>query len=122
MSPRDISGRVLSRPLRSPYGRGHVRSRMRWLWLAGLVWLVWAAFISEHGFLRIGRLRRELSGARTELRRVQAENAALDARLADPRERTEHAEALLRAQGMARPGEIIYRLGGARADSGAAAH
>jgi len=119
VSPKDISGRVLSRPLRSPYGRGFTpASRARWLWLLPIAWLLWVTVISEHSLLRIARLRGELGSARAELTRVRGEATKLDARLDDPRERARSAEEALRRQGMARPGEIIYRLGGAPPDSG----
>jgi cell division protein FtsB len=110
LNPRDITGRVLGKPLRSPYGYGGAPSRVRWLWLLPAAWLLWAGVISDHSLWRISRLQHELSNARTELQRVNSETARLSARLADPREKSEHAEAMLRAQGMAKPGEIIYRF------------
>ena len=117
MSPRDITGRVLGKPLRSPYGYGGTPSRAHWLWLLPAAWLLWTGVLSDHSLWRISRLRHELSSAREELQRVNGEEAVLSARLADPREKAEHAEAMLRAQGMSRPGEIIYRFDGARPDS-----
>ena len=117
MSPRDITGRVLGKPLRSPYGYGGAPSRARWLWLLPAAWLLWTGVISDHSLWRIWRLRHELSSARAELQRVNGETSRLSARLADPHERSEHAEAMLRAQGMSRPNEIIYRFDRGRADS-----
>ena len=117
MSPRDITGRVLGRPLRSPYGYGGTPSRAPWLWLLPAAWLLWAGVLSDHSWWRISLLRHELATARAELQRVNDETARLNARLADPREKAEHAEGTLRAQGMARPGEIIYRFDSARPDT-----
>jgi cell division protein FtsB len=117
VSPRDITGRVLGKPLRSPYGYGGTPSRAHWLWLLPAAWLLWAGVLSDHSLWRIARLHQELSSARAELQRVNGETTALEARLADPREKAEHAEGTLRAQGMARPGEIIYRFDSARPDS-----
>jgi cell division protein FtsB len=118
VSPRDITGRVLGRPLRSPYGGGGNGSRARWLWLLPAAWLLWVTLLSDHSLWRISRLRSDLVSARTEIQRVRRQTAGLDARLHDPVERTRHAEEALREQGMSRPGEIIYRLGGTRPDSG----
>lgn len=117
MSPRDITGRVLSRPLRSPYAPGGGIPRSRWLWLLPIAWLLWVGVISDHSFWRIYRLRHDLVAARAEMQRVRGETSKLEARLHDPAERSEHAEQMLREQGMARPGEMIYRLGGTSTDS-----
>ena len=119
-NPRDISGRVLSRPLHSRYGRGFTsHPRARWLWLLPVAWLLWVTVISEHSLLRIARLRTELATARSELTRVHGEAGQLDAQLDDPAERQRAAEVALRRQGMSRPGEIIYRLGGGAASDSA---
>ncbi len=118
--PRDITGRVLSRPLNSPYAPGGGQpSRIHWLWLLPIAWLLWAGFLSDHSLWRISKLRHELASAQSEIRRVHGETARLEARLEDPDERARHAEEVLRAQGMARPGEIVYRFGGGHADSSA---
>ncbi len=117
MSPRDITGRVLGRPLRSPYAPGGGSPRARWLWLLPVAWLLWVGLLSDHSLWRIARLRHDLSAARADLQRVQRETAALDARLRDPAERREHAEEALRRQGMTRPNEILYRLGSGNPDS-----
>ena len=111
MGPRDISGRILGKPLRSPYSKGGTPRRTGWLWILAGVWLLYAAVISEHSLWRIARLRHELGVTNSELGRVRAEASRLDARMTDPRERSEHAEQMLRAQGMARPGETVYRFG-----------
>jgi cell division protein FtsB len=120
VQPRDITRRVLGRPLHSPYAPRRGPQRARWLWLLAAAWVLYAGFFSDHSLWRIARLRHELASARRELGRVQAQSDDLGARLADPHERSEHAEQVLRAQGMARPGETVYRFGGsaARADSG----
>ena len=114
MKPRDITRRVLGRPMRSPYlpGGGMRRRRIGW-WLLGGAWLAWIAFLSDHSLWRIARLRHELASARGDLARVQVETRRLDDQLHDPAARAEHGEEILRRQGMARPGEIVYRLGGA---------
>ena len=117
MGPRDITGRVLGKPLRSPYAPGGGTPRSRWLWLLPGAWLLWVAVISDHSLWRIARLRHELVAARADLEHVRHDTARLDARLHDPRARNEHAEEMLRLQGMSRPNEIIYRLGSGRADS-----
>jgi cell division protein FtsB len=115
--PRDITGRVLGKPLRSPYAPGGGSPRARWLWLLPIAWLLWMGVVSDHSLWRIARLRHELSTAQADLRQLHDQTSGLDARLHDPAERREHAEAALRARGMARPGEIIYRLGNGNPDS-----
>jgi cell division protein FtsB len=115
--PRDITGRVLGKPLRSPYAPGGGSPRARWLWLLPVAWLLWVGVISDHSLWRIARLRQDLSTAQADLQHLRQQTADLDARVHDPAERREHAEAALRARGMARPGEIIYRLGTGEADS-----
>lgn len=114
MEPRDITGRVLARPIHSPYGAAPRRSRMRlWLILGG-AWLLWVAVISDHSLWRIVRLKRDLGAANAEIARVHARTQKLDDQLHDPHARAEHGEEVLRKQGMARPGEIVYRLGEGR--------
>lgn len=117
MRPRDITRRVLGRPLRSPYGQGAGPRWLRWAVLAGSVWLLYAAVFSDHSLWRILRLRQQLAASDSEVSRVQEETRALEAQLNDPHERAEHAEEVLRRQGLARPNEILYRLGGPAADS-----
>lgn len=118
MRPRDITGRVLRRPLRSPYlPGGGGRSWLRWVLLAVSAWLLYTAVLSDHSLWRILRLRQELAESEAETARVKAETAKLEARLDDPKARAEHAEEVLRGQGLARPNEIIYRLGEPPADS-----
>jgi cell division protein FtsB len=92
-----------------------LRRRMRWVWLAGAIWLVWAGFLSEHNFVRLGRLARERERSAAEVKRMQAQVAVLTARLRDPaaqRYLTEHA--LREKAGMARRGDIVYQFPPAR--------
>lgn len=117
MRPRDITGRVLRRPLRSPYFPGGGHRWLRWAILAASAWLLYVAVLSDHSLWRILRLRQQLAESDAEIQRVQAETRKLEARLDDPRVRQEHAEEVLRRQGLARPNEIIYRLGESNADS-----
>lgn len=120
MRREDITGRVLRRPLRSPFAPDGGRRRwLRWALVAVSAWLLYAAVLSDHSLWRIVRLRQELAATEAEVTRVEAEARRLEARLDDPRDRAEHAEEVLRRQGLARPNEIIYRLGGAAADSAA---
>jgi cell division protein FtsB len=115
---KDITARVLGRPLHSPYhSGGGRRSWWRVALLVAVGWLLYTAVLSDHSLWRILRLRQELSESEAELKLVQAETRRLEARLDDPRVRAEHAEEVLRLQGLAKPNEIIYRLGGTVADS-----
>ena len=89
-----------------PLGR-----RLRIVWLIAVVWLAWAALLSEHSFYRTWRLDRENTRTRKELDRVRAEVERLDADARDPAAERMRAERRLREQqGMAKPGEIIYRI------------
>lgn len=112
MGPRDITRRVLSRPLRSPFAPGGGDpTRGRWIWVAAAAWLLWVTVISDHSLWRIAQLKRELGGAERELSRVTAESQEIQASLEDPVARREQAERVLRLeQGWSRPGEIIYRV------------
>jgi cell division protein FtsB len=109
---RDIGTRIQRYRLSRYAEPGRPLQRgLRWFWLAGAAWLVWAAFLSEHNFVRLGRLARERERSTAELKRIQAQVAVLDARLRDPaaqRDLTEHA--LREKAGMARPGEIVYHI------------
>ncbi len=118
MKPRDIAGRVLRRRIDSPYhGPSRWPVRPRWILLVLSLWAAWVAFNPDHGLLRIRELRRELDDSRAELVSAKSTNTALDKRLRDPVGQAEHAEEVLRSQGMARPGEIIYRFDPATPDS-----
>lgn len=118
MRPRDITGRVLSRPLQSPYApSANSLFGKRWLWAALFLWALWMSVLSDHSLLNIMRMRHQLSGMNHEIARVRSEANQLREQLKDPNARRDHAEAMLRQQGMLRPGEIQYRLGGAATDS-----
>ena len=118
MKPRDIASRVLNRRIDSPYhGPSAWPVRPRWILLVLAVWAAWVAFNPDHGLLRIRELRRELNDSRVELANAKTTNTALDKRLHDPVGQAEHAEEVLRSQGMARPGEIVYRIDPATPDS-----
>ena len=119
MKPKDITGRVLRRPLQSPYVPGGGRRWLRWVLLGVSAWLLYVSVLSDHSLWRILQLKREIAASDAEVKRVQAESRRLEARLDDPRTRQDHAEEVLRSQGFARPGEIVYRLGGSAADSSA---
>lgn len=85
--------------------------RLRIVWLIAVVWLAWAALISEHSFYRTWRLDRENTRARSEFERVRAEVERLDADSRDAAAGRMRAERQLREQhGMAKPGEIIYLI------------
>ena len=118
MKPRDITRRVLGRPIQSPYARARsLPVGARWVAAGVAVWLVWVTLISDHSLLRIQGLRHELRSTGEDLSRVQTKNAALENRLRDPVGQAEHAEEMLRRQGMARPGELVYRFDPAAGDS-----
>jgi len=119
VKPKDITGRVLRRPLQSPYVTGAGRHWLRWVLLGVSAWLLYVSVLSDHSLWRILQLKREISASDAEVKHVQAEARRLEARLDDPRTRHDHAEEVLRTQGFARPGEIVYRLGGTVADSSA---
>jgi cell division protein FtsB len=109
---RDI-GRRISRYRLARYAPDGVPllRRLRIVWLIGLVWLAWAALLSEHSFYRTWRLDRENTRTRQELERVRAEVERLDADARDPAAERMRAERRLREQqGMAKPGEIIYLI------------
>jgi cell division protein FtsB len=117
LRPKDITGRVLRKPLHSPYGAGAGPSWRRWVLLVAAGWLLYVSVLSDHSLWRIMRLRQELTASDAEVKHVRSETHKLEQRLDDPRARADHAEEVLRTQGMARPGEIVYRLGGSAADS-----
>ena len=113
MNPRDITRRVLGRPMHSPYmPGGGVPSRRLWWWVGGFLWLAWIALLSDHSLWRIFRLKQELRAANVEIAQIEGATRKLDAQMSDPHARAEQSEEILRKQGMARPGEIVYRLGG----------
>lgn len=109
---RDIGSRIQRYRLSRYADPGQpLRRGLRWLWLAGALWLVWAGFVSEHNFVRLGRLARERERSAAELARLRAEAAELDARLRDPAAQRRIAEHALREKaGMARRDEIVYQI------------
>ena len=116
---RDIGHRIRRyRLTRFAPPEDKVRRRLRWLWAVGALWLLWAGVLSDHSFYRIWRLGRASVQAERELEQGRSENQRLDAELRDPQAGRERAERLLRERsGMARRGEIIYRVEGAVPDS-----
>ena len=117
---RDISSRLrrhrLSRyaPPSDPLRKG-----LRWGWVALGLWLIWIGVLSDHSLWRIWSLSRENLRTENALQVTRAEVERLDAELTNPETQRELAERALREKtGMARPGEIVYRIrGGTRSDS-----
>jgi len=116
---RDIGTRIqryrLSRyrPAAGPLGRP-----LQWLWIALAAWLVWTGLLSDHSFYRLWRLSREQRRSEIELERTREQVGALESENKDPRTRRERTERLLRERaGMAKPGEIVYRIRGASPDT-----
>ena len=109
---RDIGARISRYRLGryAPPG-SPLKRRLRWVWLIAVVWLAWAALISEHSFYRTWRLDRENTRTRRELEHLRAEVQRLDGEVRDPAAERQRAERRLREdQGMAKPGEIIYLI------------
>ena len=109
---RDIDARLRRHRLSryAPLG-GPLRHGMRWGWLALAIWLFWIGLFSDHSLWRIWRLGRENAKAEAELARARAAVSDLDAQLSNPASQRELAERVLREKtGMARPGEIVYRI------------
>lgn len=96
-----------------------LRKGLRWGWVALGLWLVWIGVLSDHSLWRIWNLSRESARAERELQSTRAAVERLDAELTNPETQRELAERALRERtGMARPGEIVYRIrGGAHGDS-----
>jgi len=101
-------------PPSDPLKRG-----LRLGWLALGLWFVWIAVLSDHSLWRIWRLGRERDHTAQELQRTRTEVDRLSAELDNPATQRELAERALRERtGMARPGEIVYRIReNAKADS-----
>jgi cell division protein FtsB len=117
---RDIGSRIgryrLSRyaPPDNPRGR-----RLRWILVGLLVWLAWTSFGSEHSFLRLWRLQQEHTQAHDQLETARRDQERIDRWTENPKARRDLAERKLRENsGMARPGEIVYRIKGATPDTG----
>lgn len=116
---RDIGNRIRKYGL-NRYAAPEVRRRrrLRWMGLAAAAWLLWAAVISDHSFYRLWRLGSERQHQQTELERVKREAGEREAQLGDPQALRELGERMLReTSGMARPGEIVYRVQGPVKDS-----
>ncbi len=94
-----------------------VHRRLRWFWLLALLWLVWTGLLSDHSFYRLWRLSAEQHRTQREIEATRATLARLDQEQRDPAAQRERAERLLRDNGMARPGEIVYRIGSSPTDS-----
>ncbi len=109
---RDIGARIQRRRLeRYRPSESGWRCHRRWMGLAAILWLVYATLLSDHSFYRIWQLRDENRRARVELERMRKEVASLENQFQDPRKRRDFFEQRLRGDiGMAREGEIIYRI------------
>jgi cell division protein FtsB len=108
---RDISHRLSRR--RSPFATAEdpVRRRLRWAWVAGVLWLVWIGLLSDHSVWRLARLGVEHTRTTSELAQARAEVERLERERRDPAVMRELGEKVLRERGgMAQPGEIIYRV------------
>ncbi len=81
--------------------RDPVRRRLRWFWLLALLWLAWAGLLSNHSAYRLWRLGAEQHRTQLEIEKARMDFAAVE---------RERAERMLRANGMARPGEVVYRV------------
>src|SRR5437870_5669875 len=87
--------------------------------LALVVWIVQGLLGSTHGVARIVRLRRENAALETREARLAAERDSL-ARVESLQTSPLYLEGVAREQyGLARPGEIVYRIR-TKADSGGA--
>jgi cell division protein FtsB len=116
---RDIGRRIQRYRLgRYAAPEDRLRRNLRWVWVGVALWVVWVGFLSDHSLWRLWRLRAETASSRTRLERTQAEIARLEAESHDPRARRERAERVMRERnGMAKPGEIIYRIDGEPPDT-----
>ena len=109
---RDVTRRIQRYRL-GRYGRqdGPLLRRWPWIWVLFAVWAVWAFALSDHSLWRILRLRAENERSVREVSSVREEIERLEHAAADPRQGRLRAERWLREQGgMAKPGEIIYRI------------
>lgn len=111
MKPRDRARRFFSRPLESGSFGAKARHIPRWFWLALGGWLVWVTVISEHSFWRIANLRREITTAERDSRRLKEDTDKLDAQVNSAEARRFRAEEIARTQhGWAAPGELVYKF------------
>lgn len=108
---RDIGRRIrryrLSR-YRAP--QGGLARPPRWVWILLGLWAGWVGILSERSLFRIWRMGTENARAERELVEAREEIRRLDQNARDPRARLHDAERALRADGFARPGEIVYRI------------
>jgi cell division protein FtsB len=109
---RDIGPRILRYRLsRYALPEDRVRRGLRWVWLAGALWLVWVGLLSEHNLLRLQQLSHERQRSEAGLQQLNREVARLSAQYRDPAAQRLLAEHALREKsGMAKPGEIIYQI------------
>ena len=85
--------------------------RLAWVWLALAAWVLWAGVVSDHSFVQLWRLERERARADHDLKAARVEIDRLEAEARDPDLKRSAAERSLRERnGMARPGEIVYRI------------
>ena len=109
---RDVTRRIQRYRL-GRYGRNEpgLLRRWPWVWVLFGLWAVWAFVLSDHSLWRILRLRSENERSVNEVANVREEISRLEQAASDPRQSRQRAERWLREQGgMARPGEIIYRI------------
>ena len=108
---RDVADRWFMRPIGRRRKSAGARPIPRWFWLVAGAWLLWVSVLSEHSFLRIARLKRDVAQAEGDTRRVKDETADQQAQLSDPQAKRDRAEEIARTQhGWAAPGEIVYRF------------
>jgi cell division protein FtsB len=109
---RDIGSRIKRYRLsRYAAPEDRVRRRLRWVWVLAALWVIWIGAVSDHSLLRIwilsqqnAQVQHQLASARTDIDRV-------DRDLHDARSARIRAEKELREKhGMAREGEIVYRI------------
>ena len=116
----DIGSRIqryrLSR-YADPHSHGR-RRLLRWLLPAFGLWILYAGVISEHSLWRLWRLEQSQRDTARQLQATRLEVERLNRQLDDPGERRELQEHVLRERnGYAKPGEIVYRIEGGRADT-----
>jgi cell division protein FtsB len=117
-------GQRIQRYRLTRYASSRRLMQLRWVWIGLAAWLVWAGLLSDHSFLQIWKLDHRNKDEQAELAKTRQEITDLEREAANPKAQREQAERVLREQnGMARPGEIIYRVrggsGGSPADSDA---
>ena len=87
-----------------------LRPTRRWLWAVALALGVWVVFLDSHSLLERAQMHAELG-------RIERQNVALEAHIAELEAQVEAApldetiERIAREQyGMRRPGETVYRV------------